>query len=61
MLRVILPIILRRLCLFLGCCPRLLDLAGVVEVGLFVAICDAVVMAAKDGVVTLIKQGGRLA
>ena len=39
----------------------LLDIAGVVEVGLFVGICDAVVMAASDGVVTLIKQGGRLA
>jgi len=39
----------------------LLDIAGVVEVGLFVAICDAVVMAAKGGVVTLIKQDGRLA
>tara|TARA_A100001234_G_C12451446_1_gene311216 strand:- start:81 stop:653 length:573 start_codon:yes stop_codon:yes gene_type:complete len=39
----------------------LLDIAGVVEVGLFVAICDAVVMAAKGGVLTLIKQDGRLA
>jgi len=39
----------------------LLGIAGVVEVGLFVAICDAVVMAASGGVVTLVKQGGRLA
>ena len=39
----------------------LLCIAGVVEVGLFVAICDAVVMAASGGVVTLVKQGGRLA
>ena len=39
----------------------LLSIAGVVEVGLFVAICDAVVMAASGGVVTLVKQGGRLA
>ncbi len=39
----------------------LLEISGVVEVGLFVAICDAVVMAASGGVVTLVKQGGRLA
>ena len=39
----------------------LLCIAGVVEVGLFVAICDAVVMAASGGVVTLVKQDGRLA
>ena len=39
----------------------LLSIAGVVEVGLFVAICDAVVMAASGGVVTLVKKGGRLA
>ena len=38
----------------------LLNIAGVVEVGLFVGICDAVVMAASGGVATLIKQGGRL-
>ena len=34
---------------------------GVVEVGLFVDMCDAVVMAAPSGVATLLKQGGRLA
>ena len=39
----------------------LLEIAGVVEVGLFVGICDAVVMAASGGVATLVKQGGRLA
>ncbi len=33
---------------------------GVVEVGLFVDMCDAVVMAAPSGVSTLLKQGGRL-
>ena len=33
---------------------------GVVEVGLFVDICDAVVMASPSGVTTLLKQGGRL-
>jgi len=33
---------------------------GVVEVGLFVDMCDAVVMAAPTGVSTLLKQGGRL-
>ena len=38
----------------------LLDIAGVVQVGLFVGICDAVVMAASGGVVTLVNQGGRL-
>ena len=38
----------------------LLCIAGVVEVGLFVAICDAVVMASNTGVLTLVKQDGRL-
>lgn len=38
----------------------LLDIAGVVEVGLFVGICDAVVMASNTGVLTLLKQDGRL-
>ena len=38
----------------------LLDIAGVVEVGLFVGICDAVVMASNTGVLTLVKQDGRL-
>jgi ribose 5-phosphate isomerase A len=38
----------------------LLATAGVVEVGLFVGICDAVVMAASGGVVTLLKESGRL-
>lgn len=38
----------------------LLDIAGVVEVGLFVGICDAVVMAASGGVVTLLNESGRL-
>jgi len=33
---------------------------GVVEVGLFVDICDAVVMATSSGVSTLLKQGDRL-
>ena len=33
---------------------------GVVEVGLFVGICDAVVMASKGGVSTLINPNGRL-
>ena len=33
---------------------------GVVEVGLFVDMCDAVVMATPSGVSTLLKQGGRL-
>ena len=33
---------------------------GVVEVGLFVDMCDAVVMATSSGVSTLLKQGGRL-
>jgi ribose 5-phosphate isomerase A len=33
---------------------------GVVEVGLFVGICDAVVMASSEGVETLVKPDGRL-
>ena len=36
------------------------EIHGVVEVGLFVGICDAVVMASSDGVETLVKPGGRL-
>ena len=38
----------------------LLSIAGVVEVGLFVDICDAVVLASNGGVLTLINQSGRL-
>ena len=38
----------------------LLNIAGVVEVGLFVDICDAVVLASNGGVLTLINQSGRL-
>ena len=36
------------------------EISGVVEVGLFVGICDAVVMASSDGVETLVKPDGRL-
>ena len=36
------------------------EIGGVVEVGLFVGICDAVVVASQDGVSTLVKPGGRL-
>ena len=36
------------------------EIHGVVEVGLFVGICDAVVMASNEGVETLVKPGGRL-
>ena len=39
---------------------ELSEIAGVVEVGLFVGICDAVVMASNEGVETLVKSGGRL-
>tara|TARA_B100001094_G_C17921878_1_gene666332 strand:- start:22 stop:723 length:702 start_codon:yes stop_codon:yes gene_type:complete len=35
-------------------------ISGVVEVGLFVGICDAVVMASSEGVETLVKPSGRL-
>ena len=35
-------------------------ISGVVEVGLFVGICDAVVMASSGGVETLVKPDGRL-
>jgi len=38
----------------------LLSIAGVVEVGLFVDICDVVVLASNGGVLTLINQSGRL-
>ncbi|MBF92327.1 MAG: ribose 5-phosphate isomerase A [Euryarchaeota archaeon] len=36
------------------------DIPGVVEVGLFVGICDAVILASSDGVSELIKPGGRI-
>ena len=36
------------------------SIEGVVEVGLFIDMCDAVVMASPSGVSTLLKQGGRL-
>ncbi len=36
------------------------SISGVVEVGLFVGICDAVVMASHEGVSTLINPNGRL-
>jgi ribose 5-phosphate isomerase A len=36
------------------------SIAGVVEVGLFVDICDAVVMASNGDVVTLVNDSGRL-
>ena len=36
------------------------QISGVVEVGLFVGICDAVVMASSEGVETLVKPSGRL-
>ena len=39
---------------------KLLSIAGVVEVGLFVDICDAVVLASNDGILTLINDSGRL-
>jgi ribose 5-phosphate isomerase A len=39
----------------------LLEIAGVVEVGLFVGICDAVVMASTGGIITLVNPSGRLA
>ena len=35
-------------------------MVGVVEVGLFVGICDAVVVASQGGVRTIVKSGGRL-
>ena len=39
---------------------KLGSIAGIVEVGLFVGICDAVVMASQEGVSTLINPNGRL-
>ena len=38
----------------------ILSVEGVVEVGLFVGMCDAVVMATPSEVLTMVKQGGRL-
>ena len=38
----------------------ILSVDGVVEVGLFVGMCDAVVMATQSEVLTMVKQGGRL-
>jgi ribose 5-phosphate isomerase A len=38
----------------------ILSVDGVVEVGLFVGMCDAVVMATPSEVLTMVKQGGRL-
>ena len=45
--------------------PKSLEIAisdnlGVVEVGLFVGICDAVIMASNDGIEELIKSDGRI-
>jgi ribose 5-phosphate isomerase len=37
-----------------------LSIAGVVEVGLFVGICDAVILASSGGVLTLVNENGRL-
>ena len=39
---------------------NILSIAGVVEVGLFVDICDAVILASNGGVSTLINDSGRL-
>jgi len=39
---------------------KLLSIAGVVEVGLFVDVCDAVILASNEGVSTLINDLGRL-
>ena len=39
---------------------KILSIAGVVEVGLFVDICDAVISASNGGVSTLINDSGRL-
>ena len=39
---------------------EILSIAGVVEVGLFCDMCDAVILAGEDRVETLVKNGGRL-
>ena len=36
------------------------DIPGVVEVGLFVGICDAVIVASSDGIEELVKPNGRI-
>jgi ribose 5-phosphate isomerase len=38
-----------------------LKIAGVVQVGLFNEMCDAVILANNDGVELLVNQNGRLA
>ena len=38
----------------------ILNIAGVVQVGLFNGMCDAVVLAGADGVETIINPNGRL-
>jgi ribose 5-phosphate isomerase len=38
----------------------ILSVDGVVEVGLFVGMCDAVVMATPSEVLTIVKEDGRL-
>jgi len=39
---------------------KILSVEGVVEVGLFVGMCDAVVMSTPSEVLTMVKRGGRL-
>ena len=39
---------------------KLLSIEGVVQVGLFVGLCDAVVMATGSGVETIVNPAGRL-
>ena len=36
------------------------DIPGVVEVGLFVGICDAVIVASSDGIEEMIKSDGKI-
>ena len=42
------------------CEQNVLMIAGVVQVGLFNGMCDAVVLAGEDGIETFVKPGGRL-
>ena len=42
------------------CEAQLLQIAGVVQVGLFNNMCDAVVLASDGGIETIVKPNGRL-
>ena len=44
----------------ISCERELLQIAGVVQVGLFIDMCDVVILASENGIRTLVKPNGRL-